>query len=281
MEMKSRKFLSDIKLFYSELFEMHQFSDIQADLLLHGKTDVSQRSLYIKEVYSCILYTGDEVINTWLTSNLSLSDVACIKGENTHTLKSRKYYLDKMIAEHSNYKDSNILFYVVTAEDISEGEWEELWKRLASIRHKLYPDIIDRKQFFINIPAGEMSTVAPDNFDRFIKMLEIYSVEHRKQVQKQVNEMKAAAGYFNFLNTSTANLDEVDIMYKEKIMNIFGKSEAAEEEKEIKPEIAVPIIKDSNNPWIPSLNKYYDELSQEELAVYNYMKPRHVELYNK
>lgn len=279
--MKSRRFLSDVKKLYGELFELHQFSDVQAEMMLHGKNDISQRSSYIKGIYDCMLGTGDAIINTWLTSNLSLSDIASIKGQNTNTLKSRKYYLDKMLAEHANYKDSNILFYVVTAEDISEAEWKELWKRLAYIKHKLYPDIIDRKQFLINIPAGEMDTEPPANFDKFIKVLEIYSVEHRKQVQKQVNEMKEAVGYFNYLNTYAASLSAEDIMYKEKIVNIFSKSESAKKEKDIKTEIVVPIIKDSNNPWITSLNKYYDELSQEELAVYNYMKPRHVELYNK
>ena len=272
--MKSRRFLSDVKKLYGELFELHQFSDVQAEMQLHGKSDISRRSSYIKGIYDCMLGTGDAIINTWLTSNLSLSDIASIKGQNTNTLKSRKYYLDKMLDEHANYKDSNILFYAVTAEDISEAEWKELWKRLAYIKHKLYPDIIDRKQFLINIPAGEMDTEPPANFDKFIKVLEIYSVEHRKQVQKQVNEMKEAVGYFNYLNTYAASLSAEDTIYKERIMKIVNKPEYTNKDEDSKTEVLVPIIKDSNNPWIPTWGKYYNELTPEEKDLYEYKPHR-------
>lgn len=275
--MKSRKFLSDIKKYYGEIFELHQFSNAQVEILLHGKSDISKRISYIKEIYDCMLGSSDEIIRAWLTSSLSLSDVAAIKGENTSAVKSRKYYLDKTLAEWSQYKDGNILRYIIITKAISEDDWTELHRRIAAIRSKLYPCIIDRKQILINIPAGEVNTVAPSDFDKFLKIVEAYSVEHRKKMQQQINQMKEAVGYFNYLNTAGSTLSREDIVYRERIMNIFNASNnidyevAAQEDK-------VPIIKDSNNPWIPSLNKYYKELNEEEKQKYLYKKSKKIKI---
>lgn len=273
--MKSRRFLSDVKKLYGELFELHQFSDVQAEMMLHGKNDISQRSSYIKGIYDCMLGTGDAIINTWLTSNLSLSDIASIKGQNTNTLKSRKYYLDKMLAEHANYKDSNILFYVVTAEFITEEEWRELNRRLASLSHKLYPNKNIRKQLLINIPTNEMETqLTEKEYKDFINILRPYVISSRRKAQQQINKMRNAAGYFNYLITNTYSLSDIDIQRKADLLLLFNGDEQIQYQEHIKEQETIVI--DANREWVKPFGKYYDELNEDEKQKYLYGRPKRV-----
>ena len=94
-----RRFIYDLKEFYSDFYEFGLWSDERACDFLHCDSADCERIKYIREIYNYFIKTGDENIRAYVCSNHSIEQIAMLKNKNYNTFKSQINYFDNIFKE--------------------------------------------------------------------------------------------------------------------------------------------------------------------------------------
>lgn len=267
-----RRFIYDLKEFYSDFHDFGLWSDERACYFLHCDSADCERVKYIREIYNYFIKTGDENIRAYVCSNHSIEQIAMLKNKNYNTFKSQITYFDNIFKEATDYEGTNILRFAIVRDSISSDEWRVLWDKLKLAIYKTADSKINRNQLLINIPSGEFNTsISSEQFNLFVELLQPYLTTQRSVAQQQLNQLTDAIGYYNYIMAEGMILSEEDKKRRNRLLKLATKMEKPnvnkEKTKEKKPE----------RKWSRLFNKFEDEITDEDWISVTKLKSKHVQ----
>lgn len=225
--------LKDAKNYYTLFFQNGQWDESKTQNNFYDKwSDYDKRAKLIKEIYDIILDSpkNSETIKKWVSTGLSIQSIAEVSGINTNTIKSTLYYFNITIGSLLDYNGENLLKLCITRKDITSFDWQAIGdimdRFFINMGEKIYSGekIFSSRNLLVNIPRkGELHrNITEEEFEAFLKLIAPYFTTVRSKNQRLINESRVT-GYFHYLFTPHASLQERDIMRREKILKLLDK----------------------------------------------------------
>lgn len=221
--------LMSAKKLYPLFFKNGQWYRDYIGEVLGDKNNIEQREEYIKKIYEIVLNSSksNDVIRKWITTPLSIQDVARVMKYSESAVKSRLYYFNNTVGAALTVKGEDVLKNCVLNENPD-------WELLDHILDEFYSNIgrrltigtalIQKKDMLIHIPrrAPVHKDVSDKEFNNYLKLLADYFMASRKKRQQQIDK-SLLNGYFWYLVSGDSNLSAEEIDRRNKILKLAGK----------------------------------------------------------
>ena len=270
--MSRESILFSMKKFYRDFYRNDIWNDELAEQFMASKNKKNMRIQIIKSIYDCMLNTSGAnlVTKKWISSTHSIQDIALIYGISFDNAKSQITYVNKRIAEFAAWDNINIFHYIVLADNIGDEDLQEISYRSKQIIFELSPRGVNKNELLVNVPSKQFgTTVDRDDYAVFLKTIKPYIVKQRADAQKEINRLKDACEYFNYIMTPGMTLSAQDLQMRELTLAFFDDEVRSRFSDKNIMEIAATTNKENksikrNRVWLEKYNKYLDELSDEE-----------------
>ena len=270
--MSRESILFSMKKFYRDFYRNDIWNDELAEQFMASKNKKNMRIQIIKSIYDCMLNTSGAnlVTKKWISSTHSIQDIALIYGISFDNAKSQVTYVNKLIAEFAAWDNINIFHYIVLADNIGDEDLQEISYRSKQIIFELSPRGVNKNELLVNVPSKQFgTTVDRDDYAVFLKTIKPYIVKQRADAQKEINRLKDACEYFNYIMTPGMTLSAQDLQMRELTLAFFDDEVRSRFSDKNIMEIAATTNKENksikrNRVWLEKYNKYLDELSDEE-----------------
>lgn len=270
--MSRESILFSMKKFYCNFYRNDIWNNELAEQFMASKYKKNMRIQIIKSIYECMLNTSgvNLVTKKWVRTAHSIQDIALMSGISFDNAKSQVTYVNKRIAEFAAWDNINIFHYIVLADNIGDEDLQEISYRSKQIIYELSPRGVNRNELLINVSSKQFkTTVDRDDYAVFLKTIKPYIVKQRADAQKEINSLKDACEYFNYIMTPGMTLSAQDLQMRELTLAFFDDEVRSRFSDKNIMEIASTTNKENksikrNRVWLEKYNKYLDELSDEE-----------------
>ena len=223
--------LKDAKDFYSMFYKANIWDEIAATKILINLNEYEDRLSIVLQIYKIVLESSksSDSIKRYVTTDLSINEVAEVLGKNTNNIKSELYYFNSTVGRSLMVGDYSILRIVITRGDIDDYLWKEIYERIEKCNivygNRLFAEkkIFTNKNLLIHIPKvkGVKKYVTDDEFNHFMRLIEPYFISVRKKKQRLINESNIV-DYFNYIMNPAITLAGADLTRRNKVLSLMG-----------------------------------------------------------
>ena len=283
--MSRESILFSMKKFYCDFYRNDIWNNELAEQFMASKNKKNMRIQIIKSIYECMRNTSgvNLVTKKWVRTAHSIQDIALMSGISFDNAKSQVTYVNKRIAEFATWDNINIFHYIVLADNIGDEDLQEISYRSKQIIYELSPRGVNRNELLINVPSKQFkTTIDRDDYAVFLKTIKPYIVKQRADAQKEINSLKDACEYFNYIMTPGMTLSAQDLQMRELTLAFFDDEVRNRFSDKNIMEISATTNKENkrikkDRVWLEKYNKYLDELSDEDSKDFYSVKTTRVQ----